>query len=335
MGMNFPNSPADGQVHTEEGVTFVWNAAAATWIMLGGESEIADPATIATSGSGPNGNWQIMGDMLICFGGTTGVTTGSKTVIFPKTFKSAPSVTMFPETGAVGTPRFFTASSITETQFLFQGFSDAGAQSNAGGKWIAIGEALDADKMPKIVQTVGGVTDFATQTEARAGTVTDKVMSPALVRSLCGAIESGSLVGLASYDFTGIPDEATEIDVLINFAGPNIAGANFAIRPNNVSSGYISCQNRMKNGVASVITEDTAGFQINLPAATDNVFGNLMIRKAAIDDWTAYGSFRLNATTNTLITGTGPTLTSISSLRLVPGGGGNFAVGSARLSWRI
>lgn len=56
---------------------------------------------------------------------------------------------------------------------------------------------------------------FATTAEARAGVVTDKVMSPALVQARSGR-QLIAVAGQGFVPFNQIPNEATEIDVILN-----------------------------------------------------------------------------------------------------------------------
>ena len=340
MAMNFPNSPTNGQTHTEQGMTFVWNSTASTWIMLGGESEIADPATIVKSGF-PTESWQVVGDMLICTGFSTG--TGPLTVNFPRQFKSAPKVvaTVDNATEQASTTAFSISTwGVTTAGFSYKvQFVNTGSVNVSGAaiRWVAVGEALDADKMPKIVQTVGGVTRFATEAESRAGLLADVIMSPALVQARSGIIQSGSLIGLQLFDFD-IPDETTEFELLPNFCGPNVANANFGVRINGLTTGYISHQTRFANNASPVALEATNGFLVGLPAASDNVMGAIRFIKEAEGTWFANGGLRINGTTQVLLTGRVANAGPTDFVRIVAnsGTGNNFqATGGCSVRWKI
>ena len=336
MAMNFPNSPTDGQVHTEQGMTFVWNSTASTWVMLGGESEIADPATIIRSGL-PTDGWQIWGDTLIQWGIVTTSTSTGAVVTFPKAFKNQPSVVALPASAISNDERSVHMFSLSKTQVDFVAFNGANARIAVAVCWVAVGEALDDDKTPKIVQTVGGVTRFATEAESRAGLLADVIMSPALVQARSGIIQSGSLLGLQLFDFN-IPDETTEFELLPNFCGPNVANANFSVRINGLTTGYISQQTRFVNNASPVALEATNGFLVGLPAASDNVMGAIRFIKEAEGTWFANGGLRINGTTQVLLTGRVANAGPTDFVRIVAnsGTGNNFqATGGCSVRWKI
>jgi hypothetical protein len=73
----------------------------------------------------------------------------------------------------------------------------------------------DADSSQWVQVGGGGGAEFATVAEARAGTVVDKVMSPALVRALSG-IQGIEGAGQQFLTFDEIPFEAGDIDLTLN-----------------------------------------------------------------------------------------------------------------------
>lgn len=176
MAFNFPNAPTVGQEYNALGMTFVWSGT--VWQLT--SSDVAEPATIATSDNATS--WQIVGDQLICWGSANTAANGSVVVTFPKSFKVAPVVAVAVGQGtptSAPTTRIAGVGTVTATTAELTCQDASGIPSIRGILWIAVGAALDADKLPKIVQTIGGLASFATQAEAQAGTATDKVMSPA------------------------------------------------------------------------------------------------------------------------------------------------------------
>lgn len=181
--------------------------------------------------------------------------------------------------------------------------------------------------------------NFATQDEARTGTVTDKVMSPARVRDLSGVMNSSALTGLNQYIFQGIPKEATKIDFSLWYAGPRAVGG-IAWNINNLSVGYVSNAVRLKASAAieAFETSNRNSFYIPFSNATDNVLGTCrLVRTSDSDQWLLTGQCRLNGTTQLLLTGSVSVTNNeggIVSL-LVNCTGANFAEGNASLKWRI
>jgi hypothetical protein len=143
------------------------------------------PVTIAAGASG----WQVVGDVLVCWGTaiTNGANPGNAPVVFPRAFKTPPpSVTATPRnnesTAALGVTCSHTARTTTGVNLIAQ--NAGGFVNGIGLDWIAVGEALDADKKPKVVGGAGGAggADFATLAEALAGVRPDAVMSPLTAR---------------------------------------------------------------------------------------------------------------------------------------------------------
>lgn len=266
MAMNFPNSPTDGQVHTEQGMTFVWKASASAWVMLGGESEIADPATIIRSGF-PTESWQVVGDMLICTGVVTTSTSAGAVVTFPKAFKTVPSLVALPVSAISNDERSVHAFSLSETQVDLVAFNGANARIAVAVRWVAVGEALDADKTPKVVQTIGGLSSFATMDEAKAGVAQDKVMSPYLVRGVVGSIM------LAEFEFNGqqfypfdVPPECYGFEYDFTRFTPSVNLTPLMVQFGDASS--------WETGAAAYVNAQVFMFDPNtIMAATSNLIG--------------------------------------------------------------
>lgn len=136
---------------------------------------VLTPLDIVKGASG----WQVVGDVLIQWGSV--VTAANPTVLtFPREFKTPPRMS-----ATVGNTLDCNATAFptSTTQAAIRSFVQSGAfTAGLNVDWIAIGEALDADKMPKTVGTASGA-DFATPAEALEGVRTDVVMSPATTRS--------------------------------------------------------------------------------------------------------------------------------------------------------
>lgn len=118
------------------------------------------PVTIAQGSTG----WQVIGDQLICWGYNTLTGLATPSVVYPRAFKTGtfPSVSVVPySTGG----QFATYQSATHTGFIGQLWDgNTGAQLGASNEfdWIAIGEAQDADKMPKTVSGAAAATGTGT-----------------------------------------------------------------------------------------------------------------------------------------------------------------------------
>tara|TARA_R110002020_G_scaffold73888_7_gene189521 strand:+ start:3324 stop:4235 length:912 start_codon:yes stop_codon:yes gene_type:complete len=111
----------------------------------GGVTEIVDADTAA--------GWQVWGDVMIQWG--TEPSAESRVVTFEKAFKTTPSVTAVANSASVG--RIVGVASVTATSCeIFNWKSSDSTAAPNGVMWLAIGEALDADKKPKTVQTIGG-----------------------------------------------------------------------------------------------------------------------------------------------------------------------------------
>jgi Phage Tail Collar Domain len=169
------------------------------------------PVTIVQGASG----WQVVGDQLICWGFVVSNASGVFSIAYPRAFKAIPAVVTnaFSNTGA---RRGTHMLAITTADASGVALIETGAGAAMSVSWIAIGEALDADKKPKVVGGAGGAAgaDFATLPEALAGVRPDAVMSPALVRALSGVDGPRAMTG-TQVTFGNVPLEANEIDILL------------------------------------------------------------------------------------------------------------------------
>lgn len=183
MSLNFPNNPAVGQAFIAEGVSFTWTGE--LWVPT---STVPADVDLIKSGL-PGANWTVVGDTLIQWG-ITRVNAIPQNLTLPKAFKTPPVAT--------GSTDNSTDVNVTVwpdrvDRLVLRMFTQTGAAAPVGLDvyWTAIGEALDADKMPKTVQTAGGIGQFASDAEARAGLATDKVMSPATTQAAIDALAIG------------------------------------------------------------------------------------------------------------------------------------------------
>lgn len=153
--LDFPNTPTDGQRHTEAGTIWQWQADPGLWkvVQSGTPLEIVEADTSA--------GWQVWGDVLVQWGEATG-SAGPLTVPFPTAFKTEPMIAAVVHTNtSTTTTTLYSASTmnVTTTQFDIMRMAvgtGAATTTGFGARWIAIGEAPDNLKKPKTVQTIGG-----------------------------------------------------------------------------------------------------------------------------------------------------------------------------------
>lgn len=88
--------------------------------------------------SNSDGNWWMVGTLLVCTHRLTGLSSGEEEWTFPAEFSSAPRVSATP---LVGTARFATVQLVTATEAEIRCWDDSGATSDADVDVIAIGEA--------------------------------------------------------------------------------------------------------------------------------------------------------------------------------------------------
>ena len=151
--VDFPNTPTEGDVYTEEGQTWVYRDGA--WAVSANALDLT-PVEIVESGTFEGDFWQVWGDVLIQWGRNTLTSFGAPNVGFPKVFKTTPSITAMPAEASDGWS--VTAQSISVVGFVGQLWQTSdGAQLGSGSfDWIAVGEAPDDLKKPKSVGVVGG-----------------------------------------------------------------------------------------------------------------------------------------------------------------------------------
>ena len=122
--------------------------------VVGGSGDLT-PTTIAESDTATG--WQITGDMLVCWG-QANQGTHPTTYTYPKAFKTgtSPSVSTVSDINAGANPVITTMNGTPGTA-SFGLYCNTQSGATATGQtvnWIAYGEALDADKMPKEVEVV-------------------------------------------------------------------------------------------------------------------------------------------------------------------------------------
>ena len=170
--------------------------------------------------------------------------------------------------------------------------------------------------------------NFATQDEARTGTVTDKVMSPALVRALSGILVL-NLVG-SNPEFTGIPPEATTFDLTIK-GNTDASSQGCRVRPNAISTGFESTSIVLPG---STQTLDNTAFGYITTTVTA-FLGNIQSRLTKIGSSVFCQGTQRNPGGNLIIQhGSLPMPDPMTSLRITAAGG-NWLSGTASLAWRI
>jgi hypothetical protein len=226
IGPTAPPNPEPGQLwfKTVEPVgLFIWyqDADSSQWVQVsgGGGGPGAEPVTIAAGATG----WQVVGDQLICWGDGVSGAGSALNVVYPRAFKSVANCIascLQNDPGAsldlIAQPSNPTATGCRIITQVGRAFA-----AGVGVRWIAIGEALDADKKPKVVGGAGGAAgaDFASLAEARAGIRPDAVMSPALVQARQG-VQALTMAGKTAVVFDQVPLETSELE--LTFSGINL-----------------------------------------------------------------------------------------------------------------
>lgn len=149
--LDFPNTPTDGDVHTEDGKTWIYVDGA--WAALGEGSLTPIDIVEADASAG----WQVWGDVLIQWGYGATDGTGNAGVPFPQAFKDTGYrfVAMALFQAGLGDDRGVQWQGSATTGINVVGTVDGGF-GVVGFNWIAVGEAPDHLKQPKTVQTIGG-----------------------------------------------------------------------------------------------------------------------------------------------------------------------------------
>lgn len=138
MALNFPNSPTEGEVHTDEGI--IWVYTGGRWIIRAEavlDSEFHDPANVAS--------WRIIGNTLECWGQGANVGDPYTTVTLPKTYASAGYVISLAITGSDSLARAFNPmvreTGKTASAFIFeQRRSTTESGTNRPFNWHTIGQ---------------------------------------------------------------------------------------------------------------------------------------------------------------------------------------------------
>lgn len=181
----------------------------------------------------------------------------------------------------------------------------------------------------------GIVLPLATTDEARAGTESAKLMSPALVAARQGVIASGQLTTGTSFNFTGIPPEATEYDILVNFIGHGALGSALTFQPNGQGTGYNNSNVLLQSGTIGVMVTTAGAFGFNAAAAGVNSYLGLAQMRRNNNLVICSGKMRLTA--GNIIEQIGQvvlTTAPMTSLLMTPFGA-SFTQGEAILKWRI
>ena len=156
--VDFPNSPADGDTHTENGSTWFWQANPGIWALGEGNS-----VEIARAAFDSNGGWQVWGDVLIQWGTAQTDGSGVGTATYPVAYKTgvSPRVSgLVMRQPAGGQPPYVVMGSggVAGTgSWSFNVRTGSGAAvADTDVDWVAIGEAPDDLKMAKEVGAGGG-----------------------------------------------------------------------------------------------------------------------------------------------------------------------------------
>jgi len=154
MALNFPATPEEGDLYTAEGVTYVWRTN--RWVKVSDEE--LDPVEIVEADVSQG--WQVWGDTLIQWGVAQTAADGNVTVTFEQAFKTAPYAPAH-STNEAGNNVIdpCNTTNLTASTMLIRcrTVQNTGVSPTVRGvRWIAIGEAPDALKKPKVVQTIGG-----------------------------------------------------------------------------------------------------------------------------------------------------------------------------------
>jgi hypothetical protein len=336
-----PADPKVGQLwfKTVEPVgLYIWyqDADSAQWVQVsgggsGGQSQAID---IVQGVAGVSG-WQVVGDQLICWFTDTTPAGVAQRVTFARPFKNLPCVTVSP-ISSVGSQRtahiFFLSPTVVDVVTTIE----TGAQAAMGFYGIAIGEARDEDKMPKTVGGAGGAgsADFATPAEARAGVRPDAVMSPATVRALSGLISSPVGIPLAGHTLVGIPDEATEIEMLLDYIGSGAAAAyNIDITMNGIVAAYVTFRTALANGVA-VAAGDliTTALRCEAFANSQSLVGHVKLLRGPVQ-WIVDGKWRSGPNHVSVVGSLPAAVKNINTIKFTPSVA--MTIGQVHARWRI
>jgi hypothetical protein len=313
---------------------YIWyqDADSSQWVQVsgGGSGGQSGPVDIVLGAAG----WQVVGDVLICWGSVNTLTTGAAPVVFPRGFQSVPAVSVSPNTGAAA-PRLATFGNRTTTGMDVSGFDQTDARIVVAVNWIAVGPALEADRMPTTVGGAGGAggADFASLAEARAGVRPDAVMSPALVQARSGIDGPRAMTG-TQVTFDQVPQEANEYDIILNLNYPANAQATFDFAGMTPAGHFWS---RSVNNAAWAGGSDDISTLLDTDTATRGITGSIrMVRDEPGARWVYAGTFRTAPTRVIELTGTVQLQGALAIFpRLNCLAGGGFTGGFSSIRWRI
>jgi len=160
--VDFPNTPTEGDIWTEEGQTWVYRDGA--WAVSANALDLT-PVEIVEADA--EAGWQVWGDVLIQWGLASNLVNGVQNVLFPKNFTGPQAPVVTATVGQISpdlpaTQQYVAQVSVVNLNgfTLYQRVQDestgTGIVSNVPTNWVAIGEAPDDLKKPKTVQAVGG-----------------------------------------------------------------------------------------------------------------------------------------------------------------------------------
>ena len=156
MAINFPNSPTDGQVYTEEGSSWTYRTAKQIWekSAFGGAEVPITESTIADSTG-----YCILGDVMFQWGTTTGDVANGHVVTFAVAFSSGTIPTITTGQGVIGntdSDRHYPIDIVTQsstgfTTKIVQVTGTAVTSSSSRLTWMAVGLAPTNLRKPETV----------------------------------------------------------------------------------------------------------------------------------------------------------------------------------------
>lgn len=170
--LDFPNTPVEGDTHTEKGQT--WTYVNGVWIV---GDETGRSIEIVESGL-PSGQWQVWGDVLIQWGKIDTNDANNVTVAFPQPFKDGTTPEVVVTSRSTNATTATITGDPTPTQFTFARFNNSGGGATANVNYVAIGEAPDDLKQPKSV--ISGVGDGYEEFHDPTGTASWRIIGSTL-----------------------------------------------------------------------------------------------------------------------------------------------------------
>jgi hypothetical protein len=194
----------------------------------------------------------------------------------------------------------------------------------------------DGDSSQWVQAGGGALPPFASTAEARAGAITDKVMSPALVQARVGqqAIDAAGKLNLT---FDEVPNEANEINLLLNgvaVSAGSVMSFDFSGAP---TARAFSGRNLMAGAYSPPVGDDDNALFV-LDSNTTNAQGYAgcvrLVRDARGGSWYVSGSLR-RATSSMLVYSGVFNMRGEQNALLRLNSTIAFTGGSARVRWRI